>query len=113
MPQSVRIDDLLIDSARREAKGAHRSVQGQIEHWAKIGQMVERSGVLSYERIRNFLSGEMQIDNLNNDERLMASRTLFDQFIDDDFSSVTDELKERDDSYYGSEDGESIKRYEP
>jgi hypothetical protein len=36
--QSVRIEASLVDAARRVAKAEHRSVQGQLEFWVKVGR---------------------------------------------------------------------------
>src|SRR5438067_12319710 len=41
MPAPVKISDRLLARARAEAKGAHRSVTAQIEHWATLGRAVE------------------------------------------------------------------------
>ena len=41
MPAPVKISDRLLARAREEAKGAHRSVTAQIEHWATLGRAVE------------------------------------------------------------------------
>jgi hypothetical protein len=41
MPAPVKISDRLLARARAEAKGAHRSVTAQIEHWAMLGRAVE------------------------------------------------------------------------
>lgn len=35
---SVRIDDDLVGAARTAAKAEYRTVQGQIEFWAKVGR---------------------------------------------------------------------------
>lgn len=35
---SVRIDDELVGAARAAAKAEFRSVQGQLEFWAKVGR---------------------------------------------------------------------------
>ncbi len=35
---SVRIDENLVHAARASAKAEFRSVQGQIEYWAKLGR---------------------------------------------------------------------------
>ena len=35
---SVRIDEALVEAARTSAKAEFRSVQGQIEYWAKLGR---------------------------------------------------------------------------
>jgi hypothetical protein len=41
MPAPVKISDRLLARARAEARGAHRSVTAQIEHWATLGRAVE------------------------------------------------------------------------
>lgn len=38
MSVSVRIDDTLVDQARAAAKAEFRTVQGQIEFWARVGR---------------------------------------------------------------------------
>ena len=38
MSVSVRIDDTLVEQARAAAKAEFRTVQGQIEFWAKVGR---------------------------------------------------------------------------
>ena len=35
---SVRIDETLVDAARTAAKAEFRTVQGQVEFWAKVGR---------------------------------------------------------------------------
>lgn len=38
MSVSVRIDESLVEEARAAAKAEFRTVQGQIEFWAKVGR---------------------------------------------------------------------------
>ena len=38
MSVSVRIDEKLVEEAREAAKAEYRTVQGQIEFWAKVGR---------------------------------------------------------------------------
>jgi predicted nucleotidyltransferase len=47
MPQPVKLSDPLINAARTIAPDTDRSIAGQIEHWARLGQAAER--VLSVE----------------------------------------------------------------
>lgn len=35
---SMRIDETLVDEARAAAKAEYRTVQGQVEFWAKVGR---------------------------------------------------------------------------
>lgn len=41
MPQPVKLPDALINEAREAAEREHRSLAGQIEHWAELGRAVE------------------------------------------------------------------------
>jgi hypothetical protein len=41
MPQPVKLPDALIDEAREAARREHRSLAGQIEHWAELGRALE------------------------------------------------------------------------
>jgi len=41
MPTAVKVSDKLLTLAKQEARGTHRSITAQIEHWATIGRAVE------------------------------------------------------------------------
>src|SRR5262245_61169876 len=41
MGMPVKLSDELVESARKEAANADRSITGQIEHWEKIARSVE------------------------------------------------------------------------
>ncbi len=49
---SVRLDQDLIDKATIMAKALNRTPPKQIEHWAKIGEMMEDNPDLSYEFVK-------------------------------------------------------------
>ena len=49
---SVRIDKELADKASIMAKALNRTTPKQIEHWAKIGEMMEDNPDLSYEFVK-------------------------------------------------------------
>jgi hypothetical protein len=38
MGMAVRIDNLLYEQAKNEAKAEHRTIAGQIEFWASVGR---------------------------------------------------------------------------
>ena len=46
---SIRLDQELIEKASIMAKALNRSTPKQIEHWAKIGEMMEDNPDLPYE----------------------------------------------------------------
>lgn len=49
---SVRIDQELFDKAVIMAKALNRTTPKQIEHWAKIGEMMEDNPDLPYEFVK-------------------------------------------------------------
>ncbi|MCP5098231.1 MAG: hypothetical protein GY943_22000 [Chloroflexi bacterium] len=52
---SIRLDQALIEKAAIMAKAFSRSTAKQIEHWAKIGKMMEDNPELSYEFVRQII----------------------------------------------------------
>ncbi len=63
MPTAVRISDDLIKSARKVSKVENRSLTGQIEYWAKIGQIAEENPELSFKLIKEILLGLEDIES--------------------------------------------------
>lgn len=49
---SIRLDESLVEKAGIMAKAFNRTVPKQIEHWAKIGEMMEDNPDLPYEFVR-------------------------------------------------------------
>lgn len=49
---SIRIDQALFERAEIMGKAFSRSTPKQIEHWAKIGQMMEDNPDLPYEFVK-------------------------------------------------------------
>ncbi len=49
---SVRIDQELFDKAAIMAKALNRTTPKQIEHWVKIGEMMEDNPDLPYEFVK-------------------------------------------------------------
>ncbi|OUE46742.1 hypothetical protein BZY95_01330 [Billgrantia desiderata SP1] len=49
---SVRLDHELVEKASIMAKAMNRSTPKQIEHWARIGEMMEDNPDLPYEFVR-------------------------------------------------------------
>ena len=69
MGRAVKLSDELVESARLESEIYSRSMTQQIEHWARIGRAVERTGVLEG-RVRAALQAELEFDALSTDEKL-------------------------------------------
>jgi hypothetical protein len=66
MPTAVRISDSLLNEARKYSKIDHRSLTGQIEHWAVIGKCAEQNPDLTYDLIKEILLG---IEELSQNEK--------------------------------------------
>ena len=61
MPTAVSISDDLFEKASIKSKAFKRSVAGQIEYWAIIGQMIEENPDLPLPFIQDILEGREQI----------------------------------------------------
>jgi hypothetical protein len=66
MATAVRISDKLVDEAKRYGRIDHRSLAGQIEHWARLGKYSEENPDLPYSLIKEILIG---LDELDQGER--------------------------------------------
>jgi len=66
MATAVRISEELINEARKFGRIDHRSLAGQIEHWARLGKCVEENPDLPYSLIKEILIG---LDELNENGR--------------------------------------------
>ena len=49
---SIRLDQDLVDKAKIMAKALNHTAPKQIEHWAKIGEMMEDNPDLPYEFVK-------------------------------------------------------------
>ncbi|PIP38364.1 MAG: hypothetical protein COX19_13120 [Desulfobacterales bacterium CG23_combo_of_CG06-09_8_20_14_all_51_8] len=61
MPTAVKISDELVVKAKVQSKVFKRSVAGQIEYWAKIGQIIEENPELPFPVIQHILIGKEEI----------------------------------------------------
>lgn len=62
MPQSVKISDDLIQSAKTVSKVEHRSLAGQVEYWACIGRAAEENPDLPFSVIREILLARAEVE---------------------------------------------------
>ena len=66
MATAVRISEKLMSEATKFSKVDHRSLAGQIEHWARIGKCAEENPDLTYDLIKEIFIG---IEELNQGEK--------------------------------------------
>ena len=60
MATAVRISDGLVRKARSRSKALNRSLAGQIEYWAKIGEIAEDNPDLPFSFLQDILIGSEQ-----------------------------------------------------
>jgi len=61
MATAVKVSDDLFEKAKIKSKIFKRSIAGQIEYWAKIGQIIEENPDLPLPFIQDVLIGREQI----------------------------------------------------
>jgi hypothetical protein len=59
---NLRLDDELVNEAKVIAQVMSRSTSKQVEHWAKIGKILEENPDLSYEFVKEALVSKAQAD---------------------------------------------------
>ncbi len=60
MSVAVRISDPLANKARSRSRAMHRSLAGQIEYWAEMGEILEDNPQLSFSFVQEILAGREQ-----------------------------------------------------
>ncbi|CAN6484123.1 unnamed protein product [Victoria cruziana] len=91
---SVKLPAALVDQARAAAQPLRRSVAGQVEYWATLGQIVEHSGLTAQEAqtaIARYEAAALQARNTKTQARKPATSqadALIAQFmaVEDDGS---------------------------
>jgi len=61
MATAVKVSDELFEKAKIKSRVFKRSIAGQIEYWAKIGQMIEENPELPLPLIQDILVGREEI----------------------------------------------------
>lgn len=62
MATAVRVSEQLVDEAKRYSRIDHRSLTGQIDHWARLGKCAEENPDLPYSLIKEILIGLDELD---------------------------------------------------
>ena len=62
MATAIRISDDLVSEAKKFSRIDHRSLTGQVEHWARIGKCAEENPDLTYNFIKELLIGIDELD---------------------------------------------------
>ena len=64
MATAVKVSDDLFEKAKIKSKIFKRSIAGQIEYWAKIGQIIEENPEVPLPFIQDVLVGKEQIKDM-------------------------------------------------
>ena len=62
MATAVRISEKLVNDAKKYSRIDHRSLTGQIEHWARLGKCAEENPDLTYSLIKEILIGVEELE---------------------------------------------------
>ena len=62
MATAVRISEKLVNDAKKFSRIDHRSLTGQIEHWARMGKCAEENPDLTYSLIKDILIGVEELE---------------------------------------------------
>ena len=62
MATAVRVSEKLVNDAKKFSRIDHRSLTGQIEHWARIGKCAEENPELTYSLIKEILIGIEELE---------------------------------------------------
>lgn len=62
MATAVRVSDDLVSQAKKASRIDHRSLAGQIEHWARLGKCAEENPDLTYSLIKEILIGLQELE---------------------------------------------------
>jgi len=62
MATAVRISEELVKDAKKVSRVDHRSLTGQIEHWARMGKCAEENPDLTYSLIKDILIGVEELE---------------------------------------------------
>ncbi|SEH04333.1 Uncharacterised protein [Candidatus Venteria ishoeyi] len=62
MSTAIRISDPLANKARIQSRVFHRSLSGQIEYWAKMGEILEENPDLSFAFVQEIMVGREQVN---------------------------------------------------
>ena len=74
MAPAVKLSKTLVSEAKIISKALNRSVAGQIEHWARIGKVMQENPDLSYEFIKSILIAQEEAEAGNLQAYTMADK---------------------------------------
>ncbi len=77
MAQQLRISSDFFETVRAEAEIMHRKPGSQLEHWARLGRLLEKSG--THQQVQAFLNGNLPLDGLDELEHTLTIESLTEE----------------------------------
>ena len=78
----------LFESAQVEGARESRSAKQQLDHWARVGRSVSMHQTTARRRIEAVLAGEIGLDELSDEERVVANAEI-DTAIEERANSIS------------------------
>ncbi|WP_226669048.1 ParD-like family protein [Microbulbifer aggregans] len=113
MAQTVKLNDAeLLDAAKEQKDHFSRSLNGQIEHWARLGRFVEESGIFDLHKVNLAFQGKIPVEDLAPEEQHAHARMLWQSLEDLDGSddSVLRQIEDAGATAYGLDDQGNLKK---
>jgi len=63
MSVAIRISDPLANKAKIRSKALNRSLAGQVEYWAKMGEILEENPELPFSFVQDILIAKEEVNN--------------------------------------------------
>ena len=95
MSKPVKISEAFLEIARAEGRVMHRAIGAQVEYWAKIGRVIESSGVFGPVAVRKLLEGSGSVQDLSEADDALYTDLLTRRLeaLDGSDTRLLDDLK--------------------
>lgn len=104
MAQTVKLnDDELLEAAKAKKDHFSRSLNGQIEYWARLGRFVEESGLFDLHKVNLAFQGKIPVEDMTSEEQHTHARMLWQtlEALDGSDDSVLREIERAGATAYG------------
>nr|WP_298414387.1 hypothetical protein [uncultured Halomonas sp.] len=116
MAQTVKLnDDELLEAAKAQKDHFSRSLNGQIEYWARLGRFVEESGIFDLYKVNLAFQGKIPVEDLAPEEQHAHAEMLWQALeeLDGSDGSVLREIEQAGASAYGMDKQGNLKEAGP
>lgn len=112
MAQTIKFNnDELLEAAKRQKEYFSRSLNGQLEHWARLGRFVEESGLFDLHKVNLAFQGKIPFTELNAEEEAAHNQMLWQSLeqLDGSDETVLREIEQAGGIIYGLDKQGNIK----